>query len=183
MNPLASGVAAIDASASLPVRRESIRRGQGLRVLKLTESTDSIKPGFHSFSGFPNLFPQCIIGSMKSAGILPILRHRADWRTLAFITLALFISVGNWTGIFRNSLTVTLSYPLAFICCIATHNQMHLPLFLRRFWNSALQVTLAMAIGQPPTGIITAHNERHHKHPDSNLDFVRTGASASNGTL
>lgn len=28
--------------------------------------------------------------------------------------------------------------------------------------------------GQPPTGIITAHNERHHGHPDSDRDFVRT---------
>ena len=112
---------------------------------------------------------------MKSTGNLPLLRHRADWRTLVFITLALVAAAGNWTGIFRNRLSVPLAYPLAFICCIATHNHMHLPVFSTRGWNSFFQILLLFAIGQPPTGIITAHNERHHKHAESDLDFVRTG--------
>ena len=112
---------------------------------------------------------------MKADRILPILRHRTDWRTLVFITLALLFSVGNWSGFFRIGLTVTLAYPLAFICCIATHNQMHLPVFRGRPWNSLYQIALSFAIGQPPTGFLTAHNERHHNHTESDRDFVRTG--------
>lgn len=51
---------------------------------------------------------------------------------------------------------------------------MHLPVFRSGFWNSIYQIALSFAIGQPPTGIITAHNIRHHKHAESYLDFVRT---------
>lgn len=67
--------------------------------------------------------------------------------------------------------------PLAmccFICCIITHNHMHHPTFRGRLWNSWFQLMLMFGIGQPPTGIITAHNERHHGHPDGADDFVRT---------
>jgi beta-carotene hydroxylase len=111
---------------------------------------------------------------MKSAGILPRLRHRADIRTLLFVSLALFLAAGNWTGAFRNLLSIPLGGLFAFIACTATHNHMHLPVFRSGLWNSIYQIALAFAIGQPPTGIITAHNVRHHKHAESDLDFVRT---------
>jgi fatty acid desaturase len=111
---------------------------------------------------------------MKASKILPILRHRADLRTLFFVTLALLLAVGNWTGEFRNFLSVPLACLFAFIACTATHNQMHLPVFRSRLWNSIYQIALSFAIGQPPTGIITAHNDRHHKQTESELDFVRT---------
>jgi fatty acid desaturase len=51
---------------------------------------------------------------------------------------------------------------------------MHLPVFRERSWNSVFQLFLMFGSGQPPTGIISAHNERHHRHPDSERDFVRT---------
>ncbi len=111
---------------------------------------------------------------MNAARYLPLLRHRADLRTLLFISLALFLAAANWTGTFRNFLSIPLSGLFAFIACTVTHNQMHLPVFRSRFWNSIYQIALTFAIGQPPTGIITAHNERHHKHPETELDFVRT---------
>lgn len=111
---------------------------------------------------------------MFPAKILPIPRNSADWRTLLFLSIALLLLAGNWSGEFRNAFTVPLSCFFCFICCTATHNHMHLPVFRRRSWNSIYQIALSLAIGQPPTGIITAHNERHHKHAESDLDFVRT---------
>jgi beta-carotene hydroxylase len=111
---------------------------------------------------------------MKAASFLPLPRHSADLRTLLFVALALLLAAGNWTGAFRNFLSVPLACMFAFVSCTATHNQMHLPAFRSRFWNSIYQIALSFAIGQPPTGIITAHNERHHKHTESDLDFVRT---------
>ena len=111
---------------------------------------------------------------MTPAKILPILRYFADLRTLLFVTLTLLVAAGNWTGLFCNSVSVALGYLLAFIGCIIAHNHMHLTVFTNRIWNSTLQILLTFAIGQPPTGIITAHNERHHKHPETELDFVRT---------
>lgn len=111
---------------------------------------------------------------MNAARFLPLLRYRADLRTLLFVTLAVLFAAGNWTGEFRNFLSIPLGGLFAFIACTATHNQMHLPVFCSRFWNSIYQIALSFAIGQPPTGIITAHNDRHHKHAESDLDFVRT---------
>lgn len=111
---------------------------------------------------------------MNAARFLPLPRHRADLRTLLFVTLALLLAAGNWTGAFRNFLSVPLACLFAFVSCTATHNQMHLPVFRSGFWNSIYQIALCFAIGQPPTGIITAHNIRHHRHAESDLDFVRT---------
>jgi fatty acid desaturase len=51
---------------------------------------------------------------------------------------------------------------------------MHHPVFRGRLWNGLFQLMLMFGSGQPPTGIITAHNERHHGEPDSERDFVRT---------
>lgn len=111
---------------------------------------------------------------MKAASFLPLLRDRADLRTILFVALALLLAAGNWTGAFRNFLSVPMGCVFAFVCCIAAHNQMHLPVFRNRPCNAIYQIALSLAIGQPPTGIVTAHNERHHKHAESDLDFVRT---------
>jgi fatty acid desaturase len=56
---------------------------------------------------------------------------------------------------------------------------MHQPVFYGRFWNGIFQLVLMFGSGQPPTGIITAHNERHHVHPNSENDFVRTSLVGS----
>lgn len=111
---------------------------------------------------------------MKHLRILPRLRHRADLRTLGFLTLNLILLVGGWTGLLRSLESVAATIFLSFICCIIAHNHMHRPVFRGRRWNDFFQLLLMFGSGQPPTGIITAHNERHHGQPDSEHDFVRT---------
>ena len=105
----------------------------------------------------------------------PLLRHRADWRTLGFVSMELFLLAGGWSGLLRHPAALAVSWLLAFVCCVVAHNHMHRPLFRGHGWNGIFQLILMFGSGQPPTGIITAHNERHHVHPDSELDFVRTG--------
>lgn len=113
-------------------------------------------------------------GAMKPLRAHPRLRHRADLRTLGFLLAALVLAGGLWSGMVRHPIAVLGSCFLSFICCIIAHNHMHLPVFRGRVWNSIFQVLLMFGSGQPPTGIITAHNERHHGSPDSEDDFVRT---------
>lgn len=122
--------------------------------------------GKRIYSGIPS--------GMKPLRVLPRLRHRSDLRSLGFLACALFLSGLAWLGMFRHPLAFLLSCLFAFVCCIIAHNHMHLPVFRSRFWNSCFQLILMFGSGQPPTGIITAHNERHHLHPDSEQDFVRT---------
>ena len=111
---------------------------------------------------------------MKHTHSFPRLRHRADWRTLGFVVVTLFLLGGAWSGWLRNAAVVMASCFFAFVCCIIAHNHMHRPVFHGRFWNGLFQIVLMFGAGQPPTGIITAHNERHHVQPDSEQDFVRT---------
>lgn len=111
---------------------------------------------------------------MRQVSSFPRLRHRADWRTLGFVGLELVLLAGAWSGLLRQPAAVAASWLLAFVCCIVAHNHMHRPLFRSHGWNAIFQLFLMFGSGQPPTGIITAHNERHHGHPDSEFDFVRT---------
>lgn len=111
---------------------------------------------------------------MKPTQPFPRLRHRADWRTLGFVALALLLLGGAWSGWSRHPAAVIASCFFSFVCCIIAHNHMHRPVFHGRFWNGLFQIVLMFGSGQPPTGIVTAHNERHHGHPESEYDFVRT---------
>lgn len=110
---------------------------------------------------------------------VPRLRYRADWRTLGLVILALSLLGAAWCGFLRHPVAVAGSWGMAFVCCIIAHNHMHQPVFSGRFWNRAFQLVLMFGSGQPPTGIITAHNERHHGHPDAENDFVRTSLVGS----
>jgi len=117
--------------------------------------------------------------AMKRFPPFPRLRHGADLRTLVLVALALVSLAVGWSGVWRHPLVIPLSGVLAFVCCIAVHNHMHLPVFRDRFWNSVFQLLVMFGSGQPPTGIISAHNERHHGDPDSEHDFVRTSLARS----
>lgn len=112
--------------------------------------------------------------AMKHSVLLPRLRYRVDWRTLGILAITLGLLGAAWSGMFRHPLVIPVSCFLSFVCCIIAHNHMHLPLFRGRLWNRVFQLFLMFGSGQPPTGIITAHNERHHRHPDTDQDFVRS---------
>ena len=116
---------------------------------------------------------------MNSSRLFPKLRFRADMRTLGFVMLEMLLLGGAWSGLLRHPVALAVSWLLAFVCCIIAHNHMHHPVFYGRFWNGIFQLVLMFGSGQPPTGIITAHNERHHVHPDSEHDFVRTSLVGS----
>lgn len=116
---------------------------------------------------------------MKPSLTFPRLRHRADFRMLGFVALELGLLGSAWGGVIRDPLVVMASWIGAFVCCIVAHNHMHLLVFRDRIWNSIFQLFLMFGSGQPPTGILTAHNERHHGHPDSEHDFVRTSLARS----
>ncbi len=79
----------------------------------------------------------------------------------------------HWSGVWRSVPTFVMTCLLAFIAAVIAHNHMHLGIFRGRRANSLFSVVLSFGFGEPPTGIVTAHNERHHRHCDSELDFVR----------
>jgi len=120
---------------------------------------------------------------MKILRAKPRLRYVADLRALGFLLTALILEAGLWSGAIVPPLLAVISCFMSFICCINAHNQMHLPVFRSQIWNSVYQLLLMFGSGQPPTGIITAHNERHHRQPNSKQDFVRTDLVCSQSNV
>ncbi|MGB0774346.1 MAG: fatty acid desaturase family protein [Akkermansiaceae bacterium] len=80
----------------------------------------------------------------------------------------------SYLGVISAGWSYLLTCPMAFICCIMAHNHMHVGIFQQKFWNNTYSLFLMFGTGQPPTGIITAHNERHHQEMETDADFVAT---------
>ena len=104
--------------------------------------------------------------------LLP-LRYGADWRSLLFLALLGALFGGQWAGGLRHWLFLPPTCALAFVACVIKHNHVHCPTFTRRSWNAALGHVLGLLTGLPTTAIITAHNLRHHRHNNTELDWVR----------
>ncbi|BDS06162.1 fatty acid desaturase [Oceaniferula spumae] len=115
--------------------------------------------------------------------MIPRLQYSADLRSLFFLGLTLTLLSLHFSRVISSGWIYLLTCPLAFICCIIAHNHMHAGTFVRKGWNNTLSVFIMFGSGQPPTGIITAHNERHHQGMESEQDFVKTSLVRSSNNL
>lgn len=101
------------------------------------------------------------------------LRRREDVRTLGFLSALTLLYAVQWLGWCRAWPLLPLTAVLAFVACLIKHNHMHHRTFRDARWNAAFELWLSLLSGQPCTGIITAHNERHHGANNTDQDFVR----------
>jgi len=101
------------------------------------------------------------------------LRYVADWRSLLFLGTLAALFTAQWSGLLRHWLLLPLTCALAFVACVVKHNHVHCPTFTRRGWNAALGHVLGLLTGHETTGIITAHNVRHHRENQTDRDWVR----------
>lgn len=101
------------------------------------------------------------------------LRHPADWRALAVLTVQTLLMIGLWTGVFRNLLAWYAVAWLAVMSANAKHNHMHRRTFRARVPNLLLDHWLGWMTGTTATSILTEHNLRHHGHSNTEEDFVR----------
>ncbi len=116
---------------------------------------------------------------MERFTYLPKLRHMADLRSLLFIGVQLALLSCHYLAVIDTYWLLLATAPLAFISCIIVHNHMHQGTFTSRNHNNAFSLFAMLSAGQPPTGIITAHNENHHQHLNEECDFVQTSLSKS----
>lgn len=111
-------------------------------------------------------------GSSHSPSVFG-LRHPADWRALAVLTVQTLLMIGLWTGAFRNLLAWYAVAWLAVMSANAKHNHMHRRTFRARVPNLLLDHWLGWMTGTTATSILTEHNLRHHGHSNTEEDFVR----------
>jgi fatty acid desaturase len=109
---------------------------------------------------------------MLARRIFP-LRHRADLRALAFLLVLNVLVAVQWLDISRHRYLLLPTYMLAFAAVVIKHNHNHCLTFAGRGWNAGFELWLSVLTGQPTSGIVTVHNDLHHRHNNSEKDFVR----------
>ncbi|HXH84738.1 MAG TPA: fatty acid desaturase [Candidatus Tectomicrobia bacterium] len=101
------------------------------------------------------------------------LRYAEDRRSLGFLALLFVLLAVQWTGALRHPALLALTCVLGFVACVIKHNHLHCRTFTDARWNRALEHLLGLATGHPASGIVTAHNVRHHGQSQSARDWVR----------
>jgi fatty acid desaturase len=102
-----------------------------------------------------------------------ILRHAADWRSLAVVAAALTVMGLEWSGL-HHPLLWCLSLVLVYPCFLINHNHQHLPVFTRRAPNHVFDLALTLATGLRVSLIIPLHNRNHHAANNGPGDFMAT---------
>jgi fatty acid desaturase len=108
-----------------------------------------------------------------------LLRYRADWRTLTFLSAFSLLLVVQWSGIARSPYLLPPTYILAVVALVVKHNQIHSPTFRGEGANRVFNLYLSMVTALPTSGVITSHNVLHHQHNNTEVDFVRCSLVSS----
>jgi len=109
----------------------------------------------------------------------PLLRYKADVRTIVFVALSFVFSYGGFFLFPYASWAVLiplfiLSCLFCFFCAIIVHNTLHSPMFHSKGWNKAFQYVLSLAYGYSVSAFVPGHNFSHHKETQGAKDTMRS---------
>jgi len=100
-----------------------------------------------------------------------LLRHKADIRTLAYLTLMVAVFVLLWKFGFDayGGINSAIVAPLLTLLCllsiadaVISHNHNHVPIFRNRWANIVVGYVISFFYGFPSFGWIPTHNMNHH---------------------
>ncbi len=114
-------------------------------------------------------------------GARPVLRERADLRTLALLGLLTALYVAAFAG--GGAWLWAPCAVLAGTACAAKHNHVHCRTSSRRGVNRLLDVWLTLLTGTTTSGIRAPHLGRHHRGNQGPDDSVRCDLVAGRGPL
>jgi len=111
--------------------------------------------------------------------IAPMLRYKADRRTLFVVTLYFVAAITPWLlwpnlNNWQTALLVILNCYLSFTCAIIVHNTIHAPIFKKKGMNKFFQVVLSFTYGHSTSAYVPGHNFSHHKYTQTDKDAIRT---------
>jgi len=107
----------------------------------------------------------------------PVLKYRADLRTLVVVGSYFALLAGAWTLEPTGWMVVPWVVAIAqvsFVCAVITHNTVHVPIFRSKHLNRVFQVVLTLTYGHPVSSFVPGHNLAHHHAPQSARDVMRT---------
>jgi hypothetical protein len=106
-----------------------------------------------------------------------IVRYSSDWRSLAFVAVALFLHawalVASPSHLLTSAALILALALFAFAGCVINHNHQHLPIFRRRRNNVLFNCALTLAKGHTATQIVVPHQLNHHVHDGGAEDWIR----------
>ena len=106
-----------------------------------------------------------------------MLRHAADWRTIAFLCLFAALATTGWVVNPTGPLLVgwvVITALSSWICAVIAHNTVHCPVFRPRWANRLFQVWVSLSYGFPISEYVPGHNLSHHKFMQERQDVMRT---------
>jgi len=102
-----------------------------------------------------------------------MLRHKADWQALLYLSLQTLLFVWQWLYgthwvLYGTTLFLTLG-----VGCVH-HNHAHLTMWTNRSLNRLTDMWLTLLQGHPTFVFHVTHNSNHHRHRHGPADITRT---------
>jgi len=103
-----------------------------------------------------------------------LLTHRADRRTLSYMTITTVLLIVQWKLAALQPILYVWFLFMAISVAIIAHNHNHVPLWRSRFLNIATDYWLTLFYGFPAFGWIPTHNKNHHHLNNKQGDYTIT---------
>jgi beta-carotene hydroxylase len=103
-----------------------------------------------------------------------LLRHRADLRSLAYLAVAVALTVIQWRLGEIHPVLYTLSFFMSLSTSIISHNHNHLGMWKSRVANLITSYVITMYYGHPAIAWVPTHNQVHHKLNNAEGDSSRS---------
>ncbi len=92
-----------------------------------------------------------------------MLRHRADWRTVAYLAFTVGLSVLQWNLDSINPGLYATALFMGVATAVISHNHNHLSMWKSKPLNLFTSYVIALFYGHPAIGWVPTHNQVHHK--------------------
>ena len=103
-----------------------------------------------------------------------MLRHKSDWRSLAYMAVITGLLVAEWMLPFFNPYLFTASMVMAVSIGVIAHNHNHVRFFDSKALNVLTDYWITLFYGFPAFAWIPTHNKNHHKHNNTEEDLTKT---------
>lgn len=103
-----------------------------------------------------------------------MLRHRADRRSIAFLSFTLLLAVVQWQLPAVNPLIYGLYLFMGVAVAVIAHCHNHLSIWKSRPLNFLTSAAISIVYGFPSIGWVPTHNQNHHKYNNREGDSGRS---------
>src|SRR5579863_5974740 len=110
----------------------------------------------------------------KSCGLILLLTHRADRRTVSYMTITTALLIVQWNLAALQPIIYLWFLFMAVAVAIIAHNHNHVPIWRSRFLNILTDYWLTLFYGFPAFVWIPTHNKNHHFLNNKKGDYTVT---------